>query len=328
MPVLYLLLALLLAVILLCLYCFHTCFYSPKNRKEDPYALLDGEQYKALSEGIFYCTRRMEESPCQFVSICSHDGLMLSGRYYHHADGAPVMILFHGYRSMALRDSAGGYILGRKAGFNVLAVDQRAHGRSEGRVISFGILERLDCLSWIKYINDRFGSGTPVVISGLSMGAATVLMAADLELPANVAGIIADCPYASPAGIIRKVATDRKFPAKLVYPFIRLSAALFGGFDLEQADALRSVRNAKTPILLFHGEDDRFVPCEMSRNIAKNAGNGCQLYTFPNAGHGLCYTTNPDRYERICVEFLASLPDLQEHMMQNPYALHVLKGNL
>ena len=328
MLVLYLLAAVLILVLLICLYCFHTCFFAPRNRKEDPYALLDGEQYEALSEGIFYCTRRMEEAECAFVSIRSFDGLKLSGRYYHHADGAPTMILFHGYRSMALRDSAGGYILGKKVGFNVLAVDQRAHGRSEGRVISFGILERQDCLSWIKYINDRFGNGTPVVISGLSMGAATVLMAADLELPANVAGIIADCPYASPACIIRKVAADRKFPVKLVYPFIRFSALIFGGFRLEETDALRSVRNAKAPILLFHGEDDRFVPCEMSRNIAKYAGEGCQFHTFPNAGHGLCYTTDPERYERICMEFLTSLPQLHDHMMQNSYALHVLKGTL
>lgn len=328
MLLLYILSALLAAVLLICLYCFHTCFYAPRNRKEDPYALLNGEQYAALSDGIFHCTRRMEEAECSFVTIESHDGLKLSGRYYHHADGAPTMILFHGYRSMALRDSAGGYILSRKIGFNVLAVDQRAHGRSEGRVITFGIRERQDCLRWIQYVSQRFGAHTPIVISGLSMGAATVLMASDLDLPANVAGIIADCPYASPAGIIRKVAADLKFPSRLVYPFIKLSALVLGGFRLEESDALRSVKNAKAPILLLHGEDDRFVPCQMSRNIAQNAAEGCRLFTFPNAGHGLCYTTDPARYERICIDFLASLPQLQDHMMQNPYTLDVLKGTL
>ena len=328
MLLVYILSAILLLVILICIYCFHTCFYAPKNRKEDPYALLDGEQYAVLSEGIFHCTRRMEEAECTYVDTRSFDGLKLCGRYYHHADGAPTMILFHGYRSMALRDSAGGYILGKKLGFNVLAVDQRAHGRSEGRVITFGIRERKDCLSWIRFVNDRSSTDAPVIISGLSMGAATVLMASDLELPDNVAGIIADCPYASPAGIIRKVATDLNFPSRLVYPFIKLSALVFGGFRLEEADALRSVKNAGAPILLLHGEDDRFVPCQMSLDIANNAAEGCKLYTFPDAGHGLCYTTDPERYERICIEFLASQPQLQGHMMQNSYTLHVLKGTL
>ena len=214
------------------IYCYRTCFYSPRNRQEDPYALLKGEQYQALSEGIFYCTRRMAEMPCEFVQTTSHDGLKLSARYYHNKDGAPVLLLFHGYRSMALRDCAGGFLLGKKAGFNVLVADQRAHGRSEGKVITFGIQERWDCLQWIRYIADRFGCDTPVLLSGLSMGAATVLMASGLPLPENVAAILADCPYSSPAGIIRKVARDRKLPDGLAYPFIRLAARLFGHFNL------------------------------------------------------------------------------------------------
>lgn len=321
-------LALVAIVLLICLYCFRTCFYSPKNRQEDPYALLDGKCYEDLSEGIFYCTRRMEEAPCEFVQTRSFDGTRLSGRYYHHADGAPVMILFHGYRSMALRDCAGGYILGKKAGFNVLAVDQRAHGRSEGRVISFGIRERKDCLSWIQYINERFGTDAPVVISGLSMGAATVLMAADLDLPENVACIMADCPYSSPAGIIRKVSEDRKYPSALAMPFIRLSARLFGRFRLDESSAVESVHSAKIPLLIMHGESDDFVPCEMSRIIAKNAGGPCQLHTFPGAGHGLCYTSDPQRYERIAIEFLNEQPSLRTHMEQIDYVQKVLQGNL
>lgn len=319
---------LLIGIICLILYCFRTCFYSPKNRKEDPYALLDGEQYAALSEGIFFCTQKMEEAPCEFVATLSYDCLTLSGRYYHHHDGAPLLILFHGYRSMALRDSAGGFILGKKAGFNVLAIDQRAHGRSEGTVITFGIKERQDCLSWIQYANDRFGTDIHIVISGLSMGAATVLMAASLDLPRNVVCIMADCPYSSPAGIIRKVARDMKFPDRPVYPFIKLSAKLFGRFDLEACTAKESVRDAKIPVLLLHGEDDRFVPCDMSREIAAACVSPCQLYTFPDAGHGLCYTIDPEKYETAVVRFFHSVPALKEHMEYNSFSSEILKRSL
>ena len=165
------------------------------------------------------------------------------------------MILFHGYRSMALRDSAGGYILAKKAGFNVLAIDQRAHGRSGGCVISFGIQERRDCLCWVQYLSTRFGEETPLILSGLSMGAATVLMSTDLPLPENVVGIMADCPYDSPAAIIQKVAKEQGYPPKLVYPFVYLGAMLFGRFRLTETTALEAVRDCKIPILLMHGEN-------------------------------------------------------------------------
>jgi fermentation-respiration switch protein FrsA (DUF1100 family) len=323
----YLLIFLLLLTLLVSGYCYYICFYSPSNRKEDPYEAMKGEQYEALLDGIFHCTRRMEEAPCQYVTIRSWDGVQLSARYYHHADGAPLLILFHGYRSMALRDSAGGYSLGKKSGMNVLAVDQRAHGRSGGRTITFGIKERKDCLSWIQFANRKFGADTSIIISGLSMGAATVLMATGLTLPDNVAGVIADCPYDSPAGIIQKVAAEEGYPPKLVYPFVRLGALLFGHFRLTDTTALDAVSNSRTPIPLIHGSDDRFVPCEMSETLA-TSNPLCSLHIFPNAGHGLSYTSDPKRYEAVVFSFLTSLPMLQEHMKNSEYVQNVLKGNL
>ena len=202
-------------------YVYLQCFHSPADRKEDPYTLIEGEQYEALADVILECTRVMDKAPCEDVYITSYDGLQLHARYYHTQDGAPTVIVMHGYKGNALRDGAGGFALSRRLGFNVLVPDQRAHARSQGRVITFGIKERYDCLEWVKYINSRFQDAQPVVLSGLSMGAATVLMTTNLDLPENVVGIMADCPYASPAGIIRKVCTDRGFPEKLVFPFIR-----------------------------------------------------------------------------------------------------------
>ena len=170
----------------LCIYCFKTCFYAANKTPQDPYGQLHGEQFLAVRDHIYASTRHMEAVPFEEVTIQSFDGLSLSGRYYHLRDGAPVKIIFHGYRSFALRDSAGGFTMARKLGMNVLAVDQRAHGKSGGHVITFGILERRDCLSWIQYINQRCGADTPIILSGLSMGAATVVMATSLPLPENV----------------------------------------------------------------------------------------------------------------------------------------------
>lgn len=293
-------------------YTYKICFHSPKKHNENPYTPVRGEQYLAVQDKIFTSSRIMANTEFEQVRIRSHDGLTLTGRFYAVREGAPLLLAFHGYRSMALRDCAGAFALGLKLGFNILAVDQRAHGQSQGRVITFGIKERFDCLSWAEYANKRFGSNVPIILSGLSMGAATVLMAADLDLPENVCCIMADCPYSTPADIIRKVGTDEGYPEKLVYPFIWLGGRIYGGFDLTQADAIRSVQKAKVPILLIHGEDDRFVPCEMSREILKNCASPARLHTFPGAGHGLSYMVDPQRYEQVCVDFMRTIPALQK----------------
>lgn len=301
-------------ILIVCIFCYRKCFYNANHTPRDPYEILHGEQYLAVKEQILASTRVMDEAPFEDVAVTSFDGLRLYGRYYHHRDGAPVMLVFHGYRSMALRDSTGGFYLGRKLGFNILAVDQRAHGKSEGHVITFGILERQDCLSWVTYISQRFGADTPIVLSGLSMGAATVVMATALPLPSNVICVLADCPYSSPKEIICKVCEDERFPARAAYPFIKLAARVFGGFDLEAASAVNAAGESKIPILLLHGDDDRFVPCEMSRKI-HDSSNGCtSIEIFPDAGHGLSYTLWPKRYEQVCFDFLMQFPVLTKHI--------------
>ncbi len=324
MVILWILLALILLVLGISYGVYRFCFYSPADRKEDPYALLDGEQYQAVSEHIFKCTRIMEQTPCEFVETTAFDETGLSARYYGAKPGSPVMLLFHGYRSMALRDGAGGFLLGKKLGFHVLAVDQRAHGRSGGKTITFGINERRDVLAWVDYCRQRFGENVPIVISGLSMGAATVLMASECNLPSNVQCGIADCPYSAPAAIIRKVCGDMKIPAKLAYPFVRLGAYIFGGFDLEECNARDAVRNSRIPLLLLHGENDDFVPCQMSIEIAAANKALCQVHTFPEAGHGLCYMVDPVRYERLNVAFLTAMPGLSQFMSQSEYAKKIM----
>lgn len=305
---------LLIAALAMSIYCYHICFYSKNDTPMDPYGPHHGQQYLAVVQQLHASTRIMEQASSQQVTILSHDGLTLTGHYYHHHDGAPLMILMHGYRSMYLRDCAGGYLLGHGMGMNVLAIDQRAHGQSQGHTISFGVLERRDCLSWIKYANDHFGAKTPIVLYGLSMGAATVLMATDQPIPGNVVAVIADCPYSSPKEIIRKVCADRHHSPALCYPFIRIGALVFGHFDPEESSAMDALAHTTLPVLLLHGEDDRFVPCDMSRALHTSHAAHTQLVTFPVAGHGLAYVTDPARYEQACFQFLNQIDELKIHL--------------
>ena len=190
-------------------------------------------------------------------------------------------------------------------------VDQRAHGESGGRTITFGIRERHDVQTWLHYAADRFGIGTPVVLYGLSMGAATVLMGCADGYPSNAVGIIADSPYAAPADIIRKVCRDIHYPA-LIYPFIYLGALLFGRFRLDSCTAQRAVKKARIPILILHGDDDRLVPSRMSEQIAAANPGLCRVYTVPGAGHGLSFLVDPSGCEAAVIDFLSNISTLNQ----------------
>jgi len=262
----------------------------------------DDEQYAPYGRMLRENVRRLDAVPYESVEITSFDGLRLRGRFYDAGKSAPVAILFHGYRSTALRDASGGAPYCLKNGFSVLLVDQRSHGLSDGRTITFGVKERRDCLKWIEYINERTGAEAPVLLMGVSMGAATVLMAADLELPDNVRCIMADCPYSSPEEIICRVAGKMGLPAGMLKPFIRASARIFGGFALNESTAVRAVRNCRIPVLLIHGDDDRFVPCDMSRRIHAANPEMITLVEIPSAGHGIAYYVDTEAYEKAVAE--------------------------
>ena len=287
-------------------FAYRITFFSPKDDREHPPAT-SGVEYDPYREVMRVIYHRLLDRPCEFVTIRSHDGLVLSGRYYHVKDGAPLDIGFHGYRSSPLTDFSGGSGLSFEMEHNLLLVDQRAHGKSQGNTIAFGVLERYDCLEWVKYAVDRFGSNTQILLYGISMGAATVLMASELELPPNVKGIIADCPYSTPCGIIDIVSDRMRIPHKLSAPFVALGARIYGGFNLKEADPLRAVISATVPILLIHGEADSFVPCDMSREILEANPEMITRVTFPEADHGISYLVDTDRYAKTVKEFAAKI---------------------
>jgi len=256
-----------------------------------------GEEYVGYEDVIMRGIQRVWDAPYEMVEVISHDGLKLRARYYHRTDGAPVVLMMHGYRGNIFRDGNGIFSFSRKYGFNLLMPDQRAHGLSEGKTIAFGIKERMDCKTWAEYLVARFGEEQQIMLCGLSMGAATVLMAADVGLPVNVKGIMADCGFSSPKEILCSVMKSLKLPSKILYPVARLGARLFGGVDLEEASAVESVKHSRIPILLLHGEADNFVPCYMSLACREACSSEVELLTVPGAGHGMSYCLDAIGYE-------------------------------
>ncbi len=269
-------------------------FYMPKTEQYEPYR----DEFRAM-------TRAALAIEYEDVYTTSYDGCKLHAKLYKGASlEAPVQILFHGYKSGAERDFCGGLQFAREGGYNVILVDERAHGKSEGKCLTLGIKERYDCLSWVNYAIGHFGANIKILLYGMSMGATTVLMSSGLDLPENVVGIAADCGYTSPAAIVKKVLRDYKAPVAFVYPLARLSGLLFGGFDIDKASAPDALAHCTIPVLFVHGDDDRFVPCDMGReNYAACASAYKRLLIVPGAGHGLSYMLDKKAYLDALHEF-------------------------
>jgi pimeloyl-ACP methyl ester carboxylesterase len=187
----------------------------------------------------------------------------------------------------------------------VLLIDQRSHGDSQGHTISFGILEKQDVQNWVRWAEKRFGP-VNMALCGVSMGAATVLMASGMEnLPKCVKAIVADCPFDAPSNIIKKVlGQDTGLPVKVVYPLILAGGKVYGRFNLNADSPVVAVKRATMPILLIHGDDDRFVPHAMSQNIHAAAPEKIEFHTIPGAGHALDAFAAPERFQGTVKEFL------------------------
>ena len=247
----------------------------------------------------------LDSAPFEEVHLTAQDGTDLFGRYYHHRDGAPVALIFHGYTGYAQRDGLGGYTLCRKLGYNVLLPDQRAHGHSGGHTITMGAKEQYDAQGWANWAAERFGLDTPLFLMGVSMGAATVMLASGLPLPSSVKGIVADCGYTSAEEITRKCLPEYlpHTPVRLAYAVGRLGARLYGHFEPNRIDCTAAVSRATVPILFIHGEEDGFVPCEMSRKNYDACASRKQLLTIPGAAHAVCYYRDTPLYTRVATKF-------------------------
>ena len=278
--------------------CFFLTFYSPKRKfiDSDEIRIPDGDIYEPFREQMTIWTKELRQMPKKELEVKSFDGLTLRGRYYESTPDSIVELMFPGYRGDAERDLCGGVHRCKLLGRSALIVDQRAGGRSDGHVITFGVKESRDVLSWLEAMNTEFGTNRRIILTGISMGAATVLAASAYDLPENVVGIIADCGYTTPEKIIKKVIKDLRLPAKLLYPLIKAGAFIYGGIRLDSVTPEKSVKNCKVPVFFAHGEDDAFVPCEMSRENFDNCKCKKLFLKVKGAGHGLSFLVSPDQY--------------------------------
>ena len=253
-----------------------------------------------IHDGIAY----LKAQPSEEVSITSYDGLTLRGNFYpcHGTQAERTILCVHGFYSYGLHDfgAVAEFYLNNHC--NMLIIDHRTHGKSEGKYRTFGAKERFDIVDWAQWLALR-NPETPIYLDGISMGCSSVLMACSLQLPAQVVGVIADCGYTSPKEIFTHVLKLWfHLPAFPILNIAGLFCRIFAGFSISE-DTRNHIAQLQLPVMFFHGEADDFVPTYMSRlNYEACNSPHKSIKITPEAGHGESY--------------LMDLPGCQSHIKE------------
>ena len=234
----------------------------------------------------------------EYVFVKSDDGLKLHATLLRSNSNKNCVICFHGYTSKGLNDYGSISKFYIEQGFNMLIVDERAHGDSEGTYIGFGVLDRYDVVKWIEYAIKLFGNDVNIMLHGDSMGATTVLLASGLNLPKNVKAIVADCGFTSAydvfSHILKRDCHIPKFPIMNVTEVMTRKKA---GYGYNDASTLDAVASTDIPILFVHGDKDDFVPTWMSQKNYEACKSEKELLIVKGADHAESYYTDTPAFE-------------------------------
>lgn len=278
-------------------------------RKKDVSWLIEDEMRKTPFgkhyDHVIKADHWLKEHMAQGVTIRSLDGLRLHGIWVPANQARGTVLLAHGYRSTYLVDFGPAFEYYHDLGLNLLIPEQRAHGESQGKYITFGVKESDDMLCWLRFHNTEFGE-FPIVLNGLSMGASTVIYMLGKSLPKNVRGVIADCGYTSPADILAKIfRTVTHLPPMPALIVTDALARLLAGFSIWKYNSRKVLRSCKLPILMIHGKADTFVPCEMTQNAFEACTGPKDMFLVDGAEHGVSFLVDQERYIAHVKKFLS-----------------------
>ena len=293
----YLISLVLLVIIIICLFLIKETFV--RNDKLDTTPVWY-EYINANQEGREYIYSLNPED----LYINSFDNLKLHALFINNNTNKTI-ICVHGYKA-----KDGLYDFGMSAkflnslGYNLLFVDNRAHGLSQGKYIGFGVLDSIDVNSWVDYLVTNMNQET-IILYGMSMGAATVLNTDSSPDSSPVKAIIADCGFASGydevAYQIKKMYHLPSFP---LVPISNILLKLLAKYSLKDKEAYKSIKNYKNNLLIIHGSKDHFVPTSDAYKIFDNATCKKKLLIIKDASHAKSYLKDTKLYEKTVREFL------------------------
>ena len=243
----------------------------------------------------------IQERPHEDVFTPGLDGARLHARLYRVPNAHATVILCHGYHSRAEHDFGAQFpALYASGGCNLLLIDERAHGLSEGKCLTFGQLERYDIAQWVHWVREHSRVQRPIALYGVSMGAASVLLAAQLpELRGELACGVADCGYSSfELEVTDAVHHATNAPCWLQGPLARACVRILrrNGLDFDAVDTTPGMAALDIPILFFHGDADTFVPLHHSERNLAACRREQRLIVIPGAEHAMSAQVDPERY--------------------------------
>lgn len=215
-----------------------------------------------------------------------------------------VVIFLHGWKSHGLNDYICGGMFLHRNGYNVLVVDQYAHGLSEGKYISFGRFDKENLKCWVDYINNKFDNDCEIYLMGMSMGSSTVLWCAGDQL-LNVKGIIGDSGYYNGYELaLYFIKRNVKFLPSVVAFMTRIIAIVVCKFDIYKCDLKKAMVTSKYPILFIHGDKDDFVPTSHSIKAYNDCTSKKEIVLFEDCIHIIAGLKYPLKYETTIVKFI------------------------
>lgn len=268
---------------------------------------LNVNQEDSIADKISVETKKTQENQqwldenSQKISLVNQENIKLNS-YYIKGENHIYVIMVHGYMgSAATLINPIKWFMKKK--YNLLVVDLRGHGLSEGKYIGMGWSDRLDILEWIEYIAS-IDLQAEIVLYGESMGGATVMNVAG-ENPKYVKAVIEDCGYTSVWDIFStQIEEYGKMKYILLYTTTFITY-LRTGYNLKEASCIKQVEKSKIPILFIHGEDDDFVPVSMMYELYEHASCNKEKLVIKNAGHANSYNVDPDTYYSTVESFLS-----------------------
>lgn len=275
------------------------------NAKREKTQEMAGTDWDRYIPHIRECKAKLAEFPHEDMYITSDDGLKLHATYFPCEGSKKVVICFHGYTSEGLNDYSTLAIFYKNQGYNLLIVDERSHGKSEGKYIGFGCLDRHDAKLWINKAIELVGEDCKILLHGDSMGGSTVLMTTGLELPPQVKAAVSDCAFTSAWNVFSSVLKNMYHLPE--FPLLQISNIMIkrrAGYRLNECDAREEVSKAKIPILFMHGDADSFVPCSMVHELYEACTTEKKLVIIEGAGHVESCYRDAELYEGSIEEFI------------------------
>lgn len=238
-------------------------------------------------------------------SFTSFDGLKLKAHYFQaSAPSHRYAITVHGYHGnyTDMMPYAQHYL---EAGFNVIMPHLRGHGLSEGSYAGFGYHDHYDLCGWIDLLIEK-DPEAQIILHGMSMGAATVMMASGEYLPSNVKCTIEDAGYADAyeqcTYNLKQLCHLPSFP---VLNLVDLLIRARWKFSLRDAVPIRSVSHACVPMLFIHGEADTFVPYSNLQPLYDACNTEKEILSVKDAAHVRSVFTDPEAFFAAIDQFTA-----------------------